>query len=306
MPFQIQVLRWLRSQNPGQVLTICYLGLFAFAVRIGPGQPSAWCLAIAAGVGVLAWAAALRRARAIGEQATSRIGSAAQGYVEIMGRANVDTSNLIYSPRSGVQCIWYRYNLYTRDGNNKREWQRTDNGVSSATFEINDGTGSCNVDPDHAEVVAPEVRTSYPDTDTKLVEEFLFGGCTLYVLGEFSTIGGANSALSLRDDVSALLAEWKSNPTQLKRRFDLDRDGQISMAEWELARKLATGTVEQQHRAIRSQSGIHMVRAPADGRLFLLSTLSPHKLRRRFVFWSWLHLGVSVAATTWLIKSAGA
>jgi len=223
----------------------------------------------------------------------------------VMGRASVDTNNLIYSPMSGVQCIWYRYNLYTRDGSNrsdKGEWQRSDSGVSSATFEINDGSGVCNVDPDHAEVVAPEVRTSYPDTDTKLVEELLFGGRTLYVLGEFSTIGGANSALSLRDDVGALLAEWKSNPAELKRRFDLDRDGEISLAEWELARKLATSTVEQQHRAIRSQSGIHMVRAPADGRLFLLSTLSPHKLRRRFVLWSVLHLGVAVGAVVMLAK----
>ena len=300
MQWQVHALRWLRSQNPSQVLAVFYLGAFAFAVRIGPGQPASWCMAIAAGVGVLAWAAALRRARAIGEQATSRIASAAQGYVELMGRASVDTSNLIYSPLSGVQCIWYRYNLYTRDSSNKREWQRTDSGVSSATFEINDGTGTCNVDPDHAEVVKPEVRTSYPDTDTKLVEELLFGGRTLYVLGEFSTLGGANSALSLRDDVSALLADWKSNPAELHRRFDLDRDGQISLSEWELARKLATGTVEQEHRAIRSQSGIHMVRAPGNGRLFLLSTLSPHTLRRRFVLWSFLHLGVAVAAIFFL------
>jgi hypothetical protein len=302
MALQIQALRWSRSQNPGGLLAFCYVAVFSFALQTGPGRATTWCLAGAAAVGVLAWAAALRRARAIGEQATSRIASAAQGYVEVMGRASVDTSNLIYSPMSGVQCIWYRYTVYTRDDNSKREWQRSDSGVSSATFEINDGTGACNVDPDHAEVIAPEVRTSYPDTDTKLVEELLFGGRTLYVLGEFSTIGGANSALSLREDVSALLAEWKSNPAELKRRFDLDRDGQISMAEWELARKLATSTVEQQHRAIRSQSGIHMVRAPTDGRLFLISALSPHKLRRRFVLWSGLHLGVAVAATLAMAK----
>ena len=299
---RLDALRWLRTQDPGGLLAFCYVGVFGFALQTGPGRATTWCLGSAAAVGVLAWAAALRRARAIGEQATSRIVSAAQGYVEVMGRASVDTHNLIYSPMSGVQCIWYRYNLYSRDNDSKQEWKRSDRGVSSATFEINDGSGVCNVDPDHAEVIAPEVRTSYPDTDTKLVEELLFGGRTIYVLGEFSTIGGANSALSLRDDVSALLAEWKSNPTELHRRFDLDHDGQISLAEWELARKLATGTVEQQHRAIRSQSGVHMVRAPADGRLFLLSTLSPHKLRRRFVLWSFLHLGVAIAATLALGK----
>jgi hypothetical protein len=296
----IALLRWLRKDS-GQLLAFCYLAVFAFAVRVGPGRAAAWCMAGAAVVGVLAWAAAMRRARAIGEQATSKIGSAAQGYVELTGRASVDRNNLIVSPISGVQCIWYRYTLYSKD-NVKEEWQRTDSGVSSATFEINDGTGACNIDPDYAEVVAPETRTSYPDTDTKLVEDLLFGGRTLYALGEFSTIGGANSALSLGEDVSALLAQWKSQPTELHRRFDLDRNGQIDMAEWELARKLATRTVERQHREIRSQSGIHMLRAPADGRLFLLSTLAPQALRRRYVLWSFLHLTVALVATVALGK----
>ncbi len=296
----VKALRLLRSQNPGKLLAFCYLAIFAFVVRVGPGPASAWCLAGAVVVGLLAWAAALQRARAIAELATSRIGSAAQGYVEVMGRASVQLANLILSPVSGVQCIWYRYNLYSKD-NAKGEWRHIDSGVSSATFEINDGSGACTVDPDHAEVVAPETRTSYKD-DTKLVEEFLFGGWLIYVLGQFSTIGGASTALSLREDVSALLSEWKSNPTDLKRRFDLNGDGQIDMAEWEQARQLAHKTVAQQHHDIRSQSGIHLMRAPADGRLFLLSTLSPHKLRQRFLWWGALHLGVSVGATLALGK----
>jgi len=299
----VQGLRLLRSQRPGALLAACYAGLFMFGARLGPGRPAFWSLVAGATVAGIAWAAALRRARAISELATSRIGSAAQGYVEIMGRASVDTSNLIISPLGGIQCIWYRYRLYSKD-NSKREWRQTDSGVSSATFEVNDGSGVCNVDPDHAEVVGAEVRTTYPDTDSKLVEELLFGGGTVYVLGEFTTIGGANSALSTSEDVSALLSQWKADHASLLRRFDTDHSGAIDLREWETARRLATKTVEQQHREIRSQSGIHMLRAPQDDRLFLISALSPERMRKRFVYWSYFHLAVGLGAVGVLIRFA--
>jgi hypothetical protein len=99
----------------------------------------------------------------------------------------------------------------------------------------------------------------------------------------------------VRDDVSALLADWKKDPAQLKRRFDLDGNGQLDVHEWELARKLAIKTVEKQHLELRNQPGIHMVRAPQDTRLFLISALSPMTLRRRFYLWSYFHLAIGFA-----------
>ena len=297
---RVGALRFVRSQNIQRVLAVAYVGLFAGALRIGPGPGLTACLGAAALLGAIGWTASLRRARAIAELATSRIASAAQGYVELMGRASVDPQHLIFSPMSNVQCVWYRYRLYSKD-NSKKEWEEIDSGTSSATFEIRDETGVCNIDPDHAEVIAPEVRTSYPG-DNKLVEEFLFGGRMIYVLGEFSTIGGANAALSLREDVSALLASWKQDKTGLHRRFDRNGDGQIDLQEWEEARRQATHSVEQEHRAIRSAPGIHMMRAPQDDRLFLMSPLSPQKLRQRFLRWSWFHLAVGLLAVGVLIR----
>lgn len=293
-------LRKLRTQDLGAFFMACYLGLFFLAVRAGPGRVANLCVAAVALVGVLAWAAALRRARTIANLATSRIGSAAQGYVEVEGRASVSTDNLIVSPMSGLPCIWYRYRVYDKDNRDKK-WREIDSGTSSATFEIDDTTGACRVDPDHAEVVGAEVRTSYR-AGTKLVEELLFGGRLIYVLGEFSTIGGAQSALSLREDVSALLSNWKEDPAALRRRFDLNGDGTIDPSEWEQARRLALKTVERNHRAIRQQPGIHMVRAPGDGRLFLLSALAPHRLRKRYVLWSLLHLATALGGVGALIK----
>ncbi|MEY4139327.1 MAG: hypothetical protein RLZZ371_1509 [Pseudomonadota bacterium] len=281
--------------NLGSLVSGLYLALVAAAAKLGPGPQARWCLVSIALLAGLAWLGSLRRARAIAELATSRIASAAQGYVELMGRATSDKNQLLYTPLGGIACIWYRYRLYSRD-NAKHEWRQIDSGTSSATFDISDSTGVCTIDPDHAEVVGAEVRISYPGSE-KLVEECLFGGGMIYGLGDFSTLGGASSDLNLRDDVSALLSQWKQDRAALHRRFDLDRNGTLDLMEWELARKLATHTVEQQHRDIREQPGVHLLRAPEDGRLFLLSALSPVALRNHFLRWSAFHLMVGAAAT---------
>ncbi len=172
--------------------------------------------------------------------------------------------------------------------------------MSDNTFEITDGTGNCVVDPDYAEVIAAQHRVSYQG-NYKHVEDILYAG-SIYVLGEFSTIGGANSELSLKEDVSFLLAEWKKNPVMLKERFDLNNDGEIDLQEWELARRAAIREVELQHREIRKETGVHIMRAPRDKRLYLLSSLEPQKLRQRYLRWSFFHLFTCFAATATLLK----
>ena len=289
----------LRGKYRDGLTVAGYLGLAGLGLQFGEGNGRAVCVGLLAALAAVATALTYRRARAIADIATSRIGSAAQGYVEVVGRASVAPHELILSPISGLACIWFRYRIYTRDGS-RDEWRLTDSGTSSATFEIADGSGSCRVDPDHAEVVAPEVRTTHA-ADEKRVEELLFGGCRIYVLGEFLTRSGAGQALSVREDVGALLAEWKRDPAELRRRFDRNQDGQVDLQEWEAARAEATKAVEQQHRELRNQSDLHLMRAPRDGRLFLISPLSPQQLRRRFLWWSAAHLAVAVVALGMLL-----
>lgn len=284
----------LRGYYIESITSFAYLGIFAFAINT-------ISLTLIAVISLFAWIATYKRVRAIADVATSRIGSAAQGYVELFGRASVDPENLIRSPLSGMACIWFRYFVYSKD-NRDREWREIDRGISESTFEINDRTGKCVVDPDFAEVVSPERRVSYQG-EYKHVEDLLFAGSNIYVLGEFSTVGGANSVLSVKEDVGALLAAWKKDSAQLKKRFDLDGNGEIDLKEWALARRAAIREIEKQHQEIRKETGVHIIRAPRDRRLFLISNISPHKLRQRYLWWSYYHLAVltgSVAAFFWL------
>jgi Amt family ammonium transporter len=84
-------------------------------------------------------------------------------------------------------------------------------------------------------------------------------------------------------------------------RFDADGNGEIDLQEWEVARRQAIQTVEQQHHEMRQTSELSVVRAPADGRMFLISTLPPHRLRQRYFWWSLFHLGVALLGAGGLI-----
>ena len=248
-----------------------YVGLLGAGAHIGQRHGWLFVLGAMALVGFGAWAATYRRARAIADIATSRIGSAAQGYVEVLGRGSVAREELIVCPVSATSCLWYRYRIDEKSGS-KREWREIDRGESHATFAIADASGSCRVDPEHAEVIPAETRVTYPG-DTRQVEEFLFGGSPIYVLGEFATRIDVPTPLQAREDVGALMASWKQDPVALHRRFDLDHNGVINAREWELARRLVASTVEKQHRELRNAAEEHLLRAPADGRLFIISEI---------------------------------
>lgn len=289
----MDLFRDLRSQYAEALTSGGYMVLLVMAITAGDKSSHLVYYALLALIGFASWLATFKRAQAIAQLPTSRIGSAAQGYVELYGQASLEKDFINVSPHSGKQCLWYRYRVYERDD---KTWREIEHAVSSATFEINDSTGVCRVDPDDAEVLGADQHTSYRD-GYKHVEDILFGGGKIYVLGEFSTLNAAPNAVSLSEDVSHLLSDWKKDPIQLKKRFDLNHDGQIDLQEWELARKLATRTVEKDHAHLRQARHVNMIRAPKNSRLFLISSLSPQKLRQRYVIWSYVHFVVFLVAS---------
>jgi len=254
-------------------------------------------LAFSACLCAYGWIYNFKRARAIADIAPSNIASAAQGYVELTGRSSVQADSMVVSPLSGTRCVWFRYWVYEK---NDKDWRLVSDGVSPYTIQIDDGTGTCQVDVDGADVIGATRRVSYQGS-YKHEESILYGGSNLYVLGEFTTVGGAASALNLKDDVNELLTSWKRDKTGLYNRFDSNKDGEIDAREWELARREAVKEVQLQHREIRQSSGVSVVRAPHDKKLYLISTLSPQKLRSRFMLWTFFHLFVLLIASSYAI-----
>ncbi len=240
-----------------------------------------------------AWIGNYRRLRHIADTPTSRVASAAQGYVELIGRADRLPGDTLASKLSQIPCAWYRYQIETRTSDDK--WSHEESGESDDPFLLVDETGQCVIDPDGAEIVTSH-RKAWTSGSHRYTEWLLLPQDRLYAIGAFATVGGANSHLDANADMGALLAEWKSDRPRLLHRFDRDRNGQLDLGEWELARRRARREIESRHGEIRATAGTHWLRAPADGRLFLISNHLPDKLHRIYHIWSWVHIVIFFGA----------
>ena len=69
------------------------------------------CVALIAPLSLIAWISAWRRARAVADTPTSRIASAAQGYVELIGIGKPLGGQPVISPANHLPCLWYRYRI---------------------------------------------------------------------------------------------------------------------------------------------------------------------------------------------------
>lgn len=255
-------------------------------------------------ISFFAWIGNQRRSRLILDTPTSRIVSAAQGYVELTGRARQAHDIPLLSKLTLLPCVWYRYIIEQERSDNKG-YDIVEQGTSDDTILIDDGSGQCFIDPDYAEVITRH-KQIWKKGNNRYTEYLLSPLDTLYAIGEFTTLGGANSPLDFKDDLNALLTEWKRDKTQLHERFDLNRDGQIDPREWELAVLAAKREVSKQHGEIRLKDSTHLMRKPKDGRLFLLSNLPEENLARKYVLWGWFHLLTFVGACCTAVFMLGA
>ena len=251
------------------------------------------CVALMAPLSLVAWTSTYRRARAIDDTPTSRVASAAQGYVELIGAGKPLAGAPLLSPVNQLPCLWYRYTIERKDSDNK--WVQESKGESDASFILDDGTGDCVVDPDGAEMLVTK-RDRWIRDDRRYTQWLLLEHQNIYVLGQFSTIGSVALDLRVDEDVKQLLAEWKARPAELLQRFDLDKSGQLDLREWELARAQAKREILANHRELRASPELNVMRLPADGRLYLISDLKPDKLAGKYRLWAWFHIAVFLGA----------
>ena len=289
-----------------------------------------WFWALTLGVAIVGGGALalrwLRVARLVEDTPTSRVRSAAQGYVELSGRGLPLEGVRNLAPLTQRPCIWWRYRVQKRsDGGWRRNdsWQTVTSGHSVQPFLIDDGTGRCIVQPEGAEVVTGESTTWYGDVawpvaaaGTGLVrpgvrnyryfEERIYEQERVCALGEFRS-HGPEDGTDLEAAVAATLAEWKDDQTQLLARFDTDHDGRISLEEWERARAEARQAVAEQARARPATATLHVLSKPQADQLFLIAAMPDGDLARRYRRRALLAFAGFIAAVSafgWLLQRA--
>lgn len=94
----------------------------------------------------------LINARAIEDHPTSKIRSAAQGYVELSGQQTFFEKRPIIAPLTKEKCTWYAYRV---EYYHPKGTRLIDSGKSTDIFVLLDETGECIVDPHNAEVHTP-------------------------------------------------------------------------------------------------------------------------------------------------------
>jgi hypothetical protein len=236
-----------------------------------------------------AWLLSLRRLRAIRDTPTSRVASAAQGFVELVGKGRPLPDQPVFSPTHSLPCLWYRYRRYKRSGEDN--WRQTDSGESDAPFILDDGTGRCLLDPAGAEILTDRKET-FQEEDYRVEEELLLIDAPIYALGEF----GSHHQFDERTELGNVLDDWKQDQDELHRRFDLDGNGEIDPQEWQLARAAAQREVDKLKQAAQETPVRHELTRPRSGRPYLIACFPPEQLAQRYRVRVWAHFALCLAA----------
>ncbi len=244
--------------------------------------------------------------RTLEETPTSRIRSAAQGYVELGGRAVLPPQAATKGPLTGIPCAWWRYKVEERRATGRsRSWSTIQSGTSDSTFLLDDGTGQCLVDPRGAEVFPTDSDVWYGPSEWPEVHVpkgtgffgWLVDACVtdryrytehrlqpdehVCALGEFHSVGGIEFEDS-DGEVAELLHQWKDDQASLLARFDKDHDGSLNGEEWDQARAAARQQVISRRAAAPLPPAVNVLSDPADGRAFLLAASDGESLAQRF------------------------
>lgn len=269
----------------------------------------------------------LSEARFLLNTPTSKIRSAAQGYVELYGVLHAPSDGKLEAPLTGTPCLWWRFKIeeYSESGK-RRSWRVLESGMSAAFLCLRDGTGECLIDPRGAEV-RPAIRqvwhgrTRHPRGPTRdagllsrllsaggeyrYTEERLHADQPLYAIGNFRTLGGAE-AFDLTQAQGEVIREWKSDFAGLLQRFDVNGDGQLDTSEWERMRQSARAEAQRRHAARGEAPVHHQLSRPGESYPFILSNSGEDELARRFY---WQAAGgaivclIGALATAWLVSN---
>lgn len=262
-----------------------------------------------------------RRARLIEDTPTAKIRSAAQGFVELSGKARDAADSGLVAPLTDSACCWYRYEIEKKGDKN---WHTVEKGSSEDPFIIEDETGRCIVLPKGAEVTPTDRSTWYgpsrqPDdrnpprkpvslsvggmnvkvdsgihggfkigfSQYRYTEERIYSGDALYALGYFESLTEADHHRARSQMTTEILRLWKQDQQAMTKRFDEDGDGKIDPQEWDKARDSASRIASEKYELKKKDRVMHtLAKSPVKGFPFIISSLPEFNLARRYRNWS--------------------
>ena len=235
----------------------------------------------------------IRHGRIMQDTPTSKIRSASQGFVELEGQARSVDDKPLRAPGTGKDCVWYDFkaeqhqgNGWFDSGNRKDKWITVSTDRSPFSFYIDDSTGVCAIDPDAATVKAKFTKVwtqgEYRYTESRIDEKE-----KIYCLGQFETHQGPSRQKVIKESTRVALNQLKKDRNELLRKFDTNRDGEIDLDEWNIARSAARAQAEKEVADDYEPTQHHVLVKPFNGKNpYIVSCFGEDELTSRYRLYS--------------------
>lgn len=276
--------------------------------------------------------------------ATSKVASAAKGFVELSGIARALNSEVLRDPITRKPCVWYHFETEERKrwGKNS-DWRVINSATSARPFVLDDGTALCAIMSLQATIERrkPEVIKESRTLRHKVWR--IRAGDPLYALGHIERLApgeldedpstGATGtpraqtsydrAKRINEIAGELLRSWKTNRQELVARFDADGSGTVDWHEWEKAQAEARAIAEKRVGPVKAPDSEETKTAdaklaktgsasiefklgrPDDGRPMLVASSTEQEMSRRALGRSILGLALFVVGALYVAATIG-
>ena len=220
---------------------------------------------VAAGIGYGLWRNGMKVRTLSTSTATSKVATAAKGFVELAGIARALNSQPLRDPIAHRPCVWYHCDTEERNRRGKgNDWRIVNSVTSARPFVLDDGTALCAILSLQATIERPKPEVIKESSTRRHKVWRIKEGDPLYALGhlqradprEFDdqplvdgkpvTQTTYDRARRVNEVTGHLLRSWKSNRAELIGRFDADGNGRVDWHEWEKAQAEARAVAERQ------------------------------------------------------------
>lgn len=290
--------------------------------------PAFWGLTafiVIAGLAALyAFANYLKQVRLIEDTPTSKIRSAAQGFVELEGiTKHLNPDSPMFSPLSDTPCVWYEFKIEKkiRTGKDSTTWRTIQSGRSSHPITLDDTTGVCLLKPAKAKIHSHQDNTWYGTSrhpsklsvdrkdsllqfgNYRYSEEFISAESPIYALGHFKTTRASDN-FTREKAISDIIREWKQDYASMLQRFDRNGDGTLDEKEWKLVRLAASLEAENLEAHLAEQADVHVMEKPSSKLPYLISTSDQKEFTQKLKWYYRIALVLALAALyvgSWII-----